>query len=200
MPWLFVALSLVATAGRAAQPPREVARTPVCSGVTVSVSADTATVKAGEKPRFSARIHNTTSRPVRLLDVRQGRRADLQDTYFELFVARGTALVELPRVISDPGPLDVGDYFDLLPGATAEITNLSYTRALDKLPPGQYDAFLLFWRDPLSSHTTRCRSTVARFVVEKQDVGRSTSRRPWLFAPVHPVAARSTRVDSRPDR
>ena len=173
MPWLFVALSLVATAGRAAQAPPDVARAPVCRGVTVSVSADTARVKAGERPRFSARIHNTTSRPVRLLDVRQGRRADLQDSYFELFVARGTALVDLPRVISDPGPLDRGDFFDLLPGASAEITNLSYTGALDELPPGQYDAFLLFWRDPLSSHTTRCRSTAARFVVETKEPQRA---------------------------
>ena len=137
MPWLFIALSLVATAGRAAQAPQDALRTPVCSGVTVSVSADTARVKAGERPRFSARIHNTTSRPVRLLDVRQGRRADLQDSYFELFVARGTSLVDLPHVISDPGPLDRGDFFDLLPGAAAEITNLSYTGALGELPPGQ---------------------------------------------------------------
>ena len=167
MDWFAVILALIGPADHGAQALRDAAQTAVCSGVTVSVSAETPRVKVGERPRFSARIHNTTNRPVRLLDVRQGRRPDLQDSYFELFVARGSSVVDTPIAISDPGPLGDDDFFDLPSGNAAEMKDLSYKRWLNELPPGEYDAFLLFWRDPLSSHTSRCRSTVARFVAER---------------------------------
>jgi hypothetical protein len=166
MDWFVLVLALVGPANHGAQALREAARRAVCSGVIVSVSAETPRVKVGERPRFSARIHNTTKRSARLLDVSGAARRPA-DSYFELFVARGASVVDTAITISDPGPLGDDDFFDLPSGAAAEIKDLSYSRSLNELPPGQYDAFLLFWRNPLSSHTTRCRSTVARFVVEK---------------------------------
>ena len=59
---------------------------PACKGVSVSLMAEAPQVKAGDRPQFSVAVSNNTNRPVRLLDVREGRRVDLQDTYFELFV------------------------------------------------------------------------------------------------------------------
>jgi hypothetical protein len=99
------------------------------------------------------------------LDVRDGRRPDLQDSYFELFVIQGKRTVNVPIAISDPGPLSAADFLELQPGARVEFQHISYKRALQGLPPGAYDAFILFWRDPLVSGTTRCRSTSARFTV-----------------------------------
>jgi hypothetical protein len=167
MHWVVVVLALVGPTDDAAQAQREATRKALCSGVTVSVSAETPRVKVGERPRFSARIHNDTHRPVRVIDVRQGRRPDLQASYFELFVTRRSSVVDTPIMISDPGPLGNDDFFDLSAGSVAEIRDLSYTRSLSELRSGTYDAFVLFWRDPLSPHATRCRSTAARFVVEK---------------------------------
>lgn len=163
-------VALVAVLGAqelGAQARVEPARTSTCTGVTVSLSAETPHVKIGVRPRFSATIRNGTHRSVRLLDLRQGRRPDLQAAYLELFVLRGAKVVEVPIPIADPGPLGDGDFIDLPPGATMGVNDLSYTRTLNELPAGEYDAIVLFWRDPLAAHTTRCRSSSIRFVVER---------------------------------
>lgn len=152
---------------RGAEPQVEPARMAPCTGVTVALSADTPRVKIGERPRFSATIRNGTSQTVRLLDLREGRRPDLQATYLELFVARGVTAVEVPIVISDPGPLADGDFIDLPPGAAMNVRDVSYKRVLNERPAGEYDAFVLFWRDPLAAPTTRCRSSSSRFVVAR---------------------------------
>jgi hypothetical protein len=140
---------------------------PVCADTSVSLTAVTPRVNVGERPQFAVAVSNATSRAVRILDVRSGRRSDLQHTYFELFVAKGQALIEVPMVISDPGPLSAGDFFDLEPGTKISLQRLSYTRELERLEPGDYQAFILFWRNPMEPHTTRCRSTKARFSVQK---------------------------------
>lgn len=167
MGWLVSAAILVAVASGSVQQPDDPILRPACKGVSVSLVAEASLVKAGDKPQFSVAVSNNTDRSVRILDVRDGRRPDLQDSYFELFVIQGTRVVDVPSVISDPGPLSAADFLELRPGARVEFRRVSYKRALEKLPPGAYEAFVLFWRDPMESHTTRCRSPSARFAVHE---------------------------------
>ena len=54
---------------------------------------------------------------------------------------------------------------DFLRGFEAAGRLHSFTRAAEELPPGKYSAFILFWQDPYMLHTSRCRSSEARFVV-----------------------------------
>jgi hypothetical protein len=136
-----------------------------CRATKVELATATPMVKAGTRPQFSVLVANTSDRSIRVLDVRNGRRNDLQDAYFELFIVEGQQVVNLPRVISDPGPLADGDYAVLKPGEQIEVKPLSYTQAAERLPPGKYSAFILFWQNPERPHTSRCRSSDARFVV-----------------------------------
>lgn len=53
---------------------------------------------------------------MRVLDVRDGRRNDLQDVYVELFIVEGRQVVDSRRFISDPGPIADTDYAVLKPG------------------------------------------------------------------------------------
>lgn len=138
---------------------------PTCKDLSVSLTPEASEIKIGKRPEFSVAISNDTDKPLRVLDVRHGRRVDLLQTYFELFVARHKRVVEIPVVISDPGPVSAGDFIELQRGQRVEISRIGYTRALETLSPGRYDAYILFWRDPSEPPTTRCRSTSARFTV-----------------------------------
>ena len=140
--------------------------TPTCKGISVTLVADASLVKAGIKPQVSVTVTNDTDRPTRILDLRGGRRVDLQDNYLELFVVQGARAVDVPVAISDPGPLSSADFLELQPGARVEFGRISYKLMLERLPPGSYEAFILFWRDPMESHMTRCRSTSTRFTVQ----------------------------------
>lgn len=102
---------------------------------------------------------------MRVLDVRNGRRNDLQDVYFELFIVAGRQPVDLPVAISDPGPISDADYAVLKPGERIEVRTLSYTRWAERLPAGKYSAFILFWQNPATPHTSRCRSNEVPFVI-----------------------------------
>jgi hypothetical protein len=83
-------------------------------------------VRAGTRPEFSAVVTNRSDRPMRVLDVRQRRRSDLQDVYFELFILEERRLVDLPRAISDPGPISKADYAVLQPCERMEVRPLRY--------------------------------------------------------------------------
>jgi hypothetical protein len=138
---------------------------PACRPVEVTLGTSTPKVKVGNRPEFYVSIANKDTRPVRVLNTGDGRRTDLQDAYFELFVLREGKIVDVPMLISDPGPISSNDYVTLGPGERLEVRPLSYKRVIEKLPPGVYSAFILFWRDPELAHTTRCRSSELRFVV-----------------------------------
>jgi hypothetical protein len=138
---------------------------PACRAAEVTVATDPSTLRVGTRPQFSVAITNKSDRSIRVLDVRNGRRIDLQDSYFELFIVEGSRLVDLPIAISDPGPIADADYAILKPGERIEVRTLSYTREAERLPPGKYSAFILFSQDPQMPHTSRCRSSEARFVV-----------------------------------
>jgi hypothetical protein len=136
-----------------------------CEAADVTVATSTPMIRAGTRPEFSVIVANKSDRAMRVLDVRNGRRNDLQDTYFELLVVESGRVVDLPVVISDPGPVADIDYADLKPGERIEVRPLSYKRATERLLPGKYAAFILFWQNPENPHTSRCRSSEARFEV-----------------------------------
>jgi hypothetical protein len=125
----------------------------------------TPTVRTGARPQFSVAVTNKSSRSIRLLDVRDGRRNDLQNVYFELFIVKDGRVVDLPIVISDPGPILDADYLELKPGERLEVRELSYKRAAERLAAGEYSAFVLFWLNPQEAPTSRCRSSEVRFIV-----------------------------------
>jgi len=144
---------------------RAIPSVPACTDIWVSLAAVTPRIKSGERPQFSAEVVNKTSHTTRVLDVRNGRRVDLQHTYFQLLVTESAGAVDVPIFISDPGPLSPADFLDLEPGARVEFRSIAYKLGLETLPRGDYEAVILFWRDPLEPPTTRCRSTAARFTV-----------------------------------
>ncbi len=167
MSW-FVSAALLLIAGLgSAQAVHDPALPPVCKEVSVRLMAQPARVKAGQRPQFALIISSNVDRPVRVLDVRNGRRPDLQHAYLELFVLKGRRFVDLPTAISDPGPLSSVDFLELAPRERVVFSRVSYTRALQELPPGAYDAFVLFWQDPMEPKTKRCRSTPGHFQVYK---------------------------------
>lgn len=158
------AFTWMAVAHIAAAQPQSAMKVPACRSAEVTLQTTTPGVKAGTLPEFSAIVRNNSARAIRVLDVRHGRRPDLQDNYFELFIVARRRVIDLPSAISDPGPISDADYTVLEPGERLEIHPLSYTRSADRLPPGKYSAFIVFWQAP---HTLRsqCRSSEASFEV-----------------------------------
>jgi hypothetical protein len=74
----------------------------VCRAAAVDVATSTPMVRVGVFPQCSVIVAKESDRSMRVLDVRNGRRVDLQDEYFELVVIEGRKVVDLPRAISDP--------------------------------------------------------------------------------------------------
>ncbi|MBI3048218.1 MAG: hypothetical protein HYY76_07880 [Acidobacteria bacterium] len=136
-----------------------------CQAAEVTVATSTPKVRTGTRPQFSVVVTNTSSRSIRVLDVRDGRRNDLESVYFELVIVRNGRVVDLPTVISDPGPISNADYLVLNPGERLNVQRLSYKRVAERLVAGEYSAFVLFWRNPNEPPTSRCRSSEVRFVV-----------------------------------
>ena len=158
-PWIVVGQASVSAAQ--VQSPTTIQ---ACRAAEVAVATSTPVVRAGTRPEFSVVVANKSDASIRVLDVRNGRRNDLQDAYFELVIVEGRRVVDLPSVISDPGPISDADYTVLKPGERIRVRSLSYTRSAERLSPGKYSAFILFWQNP-ETGTSRCRSSEARFVV-----------------------------------
>ena len=136
-----------------------------CVGFESRLRVVPSVVASGETPRFVLELANPGRDGVRLLDVRDGRRTDLADTYYRLVVSHPDgAPVRGARQISDPGPISVSDFFVLQPGARISVTLRSLV-SLPGLGPGAYQAYAAIWTDPYSAASI-CRSGGARFRVE----------------------------------
>jgi hypothetical protein len=110
-----------------------------CRDLTLTLRA-AEVVRAGTAPAFALRIRNDAKQPRSILDVRGGRRNDLQAVYFPVAISRDGRPVEVPRRICDPGPVSAEDYFALAPGAIEEIPLAQTCLDLTKLSPGKYEA------------------------------------------------------------
>lgn len=134
--------------------------------IRLSLRADVAAVRAGEVPAFTLTVHNDGDRPERVLDLSGGRRRDLQDTYYELEVWRaGRVLADIPRMISDPGPVREDDFVVLGPGGKLELAFTRFAAGLQFLPPGEYRARIRFRQYPLQPPARDLFSPFAAFTV-----------------------------------
>ncbi len=133
----------------------------------LSLEAMDKTVKQGQVPRFKLTCRNRGSSPDRILDLGDGRRSDLQDTYYDLEVTKEGKAVNIPRAISDPGFITDKDFLMLKPGQKVTFQFTRFAAALERLPPGTYQARIRFWQDPLQEATTAFHSPYAEFMVER---------------------------------
>jgi hypothetical protein len=126
-----------------------------------------ATVKAGEVPKFRLTIRNAGEAPERIIDLSGGRRGDLQDTYYDLEVKQSGKRVEIPRAISDPGPISKADFLDLKPGEDVTFEFTRFAAALQSLPPGEYRARIRVVPHPYHSAASALYSPYAQFKVRR---------------------------------
>lgn len=121
-------------------------------------------VRRGTRPEFSLSVRNTSLTALRLLDTRGGRRRDLGDTYYSLVIrTRDSKEPDIPRAISDPGPIADEDFVTIAPGEGIDIT-VATPLALESLERGSYKAHVVVWVDPYSLGS-RCRSDEVAFHV-----------------------------------
>ena len=163
---LMILLALIAKP-QMERPSTEAKLPPQCTGLTVVLESLTPIVKPGQNPRFAATVKNNSGGTARLLNVLQGRRSDLQMSYFEVVPTLRGRAVDVPVAVADPGPIDEGDFISLPAGRELELSIINYSRELSALPVGVYEMHLLFWRDPLAPATTRCSSSMARLEVAR---------------------------------
>jgi len=135
--------------------------------IRLSLDAVANTVKVGEEPKFKLTVRNEGDAPQRIIDLRGGRRHDLQDTYYDLEVRQGGKVVAVPRAVSDPGIIDDGDFLTLKMGEKVTFELTRFAPALGSLPPGKYQARIRFWQDPSQSAKSAIFSPDAEFTVRK---------------------------------
>jgi hypothetical protein len=158
---LLASVSIGCLGGRALADDKDPPKRPI----RLSLEASGKTVKSGEVPKFKLTIRNEGDAPERIIDLSGGRRADLQDNYYDLEVTQGGKTVDIPRAISDPGPIVEKDYLSLKPGEKVTFELTRFAAALGKLPAGTYQARVRFWQDPFQSAKTAVFSPYAEFVV-----------------------------------
>src|SRR3954467_11941159 len=64
-------------------------------------------IRMGTVPHFRLTIANVSDHAMRVIDA--GRRVDLQHTYYKLVITKNAKSVNIPRAISDPGPVSDRD-------------------------------------------------------------------------------------------
>jgi hypothetical protein len=137
-----------------------------CVGLKATLQAEESNVRVGAEPNFVLSLRNGTKKPIQILDIRKGRRPDLETTYFDVVIERQGSPVSVPRPICDPGPISAADFFQLDPGITEGIHMSHQCLDLTGLQPGRYEAHVSVWLDPYDQKT-RCDSSEAWFVVFK---------------------------------
>jgi hypothetical protein len=143
-------------------------KSPTVRPIRLSLVADVNVVNVGEVPKFTLTIHNDGDGPERVLDLSGGRRSDLQDTYYDLEVARdGRVLGDIPRMISDPGPVRENDFVVLKPGEKLQVAFTRFAVGLQFLPPGEYQARIRFRQCTLEPPSRDLFSPYAGFTVRQ---------------------------------
>jgi hypothetical protein len=135
--------------------------------IRLALEAVPKTIKAGEVPKFELTIRNQGDAAEDVIDLTAGRRADLQDTYYDVNITQDGKAVEVPRAISDPGPIGEKDCLKLKPGDKATFELTRFAAALDRLPPGKYQARVRFWQRPDQPFTSAFFSPYAEFTVRE---------------------------------
>ena len=77
-------------------------------------------------------------------------RGDLRDNYAKLRVTQNGKNIDVPRMISDPGPTSDSAYELLMPNQRLSFEHRGTPFLLAKLPPGEYSATVALqpdWKD-----------------------------------------------------
>ena len=135
--------------------------------ISISLEAVDRTVKIGTVPKLRLMIRNDGRTSERVIDLRGGRRPDLQDTYYDVDVTGDGGTILLPRAISDPGPVSDKDFLILRPSEQVMFQLTRFATSLEELAPGRYRLRIRFWQDPWQSSTTSLFSPYAELIVEK---------------------------------
>jgi hypothetical protein len=114
------------------------------SEVNVTLSPPNQLVRRGAAPKFTVTINVTRGHQLVMNFV---ERPDLRYNYAQLNVARNGALVEVPRIILDPGPASPSDYIDLRAGDSLLFEHKGLPFVLSELPAGTYTAWVKFLPD-----------------------------------------------------
>jgi hypothetical protein len=120
------------------------------------------TIPAGTFPVLRLTVENAGGNDERVVKPHR----TLQDAYCELLIAQGCDPIELPRAISDPGPIVEEDFLTLKPGESATFEFTRYALGTHYLPPGEYQARLRYWQNPYHSSTTAVLSPSVSVKVE----------------------------------
>ncbi len=121
-------------------------------------------IRTGAVPSFRITLTNISDHACRILNI-DGRRHDLQPTYYDLVIWQGGKEIPLDRAISDPGPVSDADWVSIASGATKTFLLTTFPQALQSLRPGVYEASIRFWRDPYTSFSNAYDSPKAKFTV-----------------------------------
>ncbi len=123
-------------------------------GVVVTLSPQQQIVKSGESPRFVVEVR-AVGTSVRIMKF--AARGDLRDNYARIRVTRNGKEIDVPIVISDPGPTGDSAYELLMPDQRVSFEHRGTPFMLAKLPPGDYSAIVALqadWKDaPVASNS-----------------------------------------------
>lgn len=123
-------------------------------GVVVTLSPQHQVVKSRESPRFVVEVR-AVGTSVRIMKF--AAREDLRDNYARIQVTRNGKQVEVPIMISDPGPTSDSAYELLMPGQRISFEHRGTPFLLAELPPGDYSAIVALrpdWKDtPVASNS-----------------------------------------------
>lgn len=122
--------------------------------VGVTLSPQQQVVRGGETPRFVVEVR-AVGTSVRVMKF--AVRGDFRDNYARIRVTRNGKEVNVPIMISDPGPTSDSDYELLERDQSVSFEHRGTPFALAQLPPGDYAATVALrpdWRDtPVKSNS-----------------------------------------------
>jgi hypothetical protein len=129
--------------------------------LVVTLSPPQQAIARGAQPRFSIAV-SPTGAAQRVM--RFGERTDLRHNYAQLIITQNGTRAEVPRFISDPGPVTERDYALLNPGDNMTFDHDGLPYDLRGLSPGIYSAVVRLradWDSGLLCRT-RFRSQLSR--------------------------------------
>ncbi len=139
--------------------------TPVGHDFSLSLQLVDSHIRQGDTPKFRLTLTNISNNTSQILNI--DRRVDLQHTYYKLVVTKDAHPVDVPVIISDPGPITASDWIKVPSGGTRTFLLSNFPDRYQELQPGIYKAYVRFWRDPSKSHVTAYQSPLVEFVVTK---------------------------------
>lgn len=116
--------------------------------VVVTLSPQQQIVKSGESPRFVVEV-KAVGTAVRVMKF--AAREDLRDNYARIRVTRSGKQIDVPIMISDPGPTSDSAYEVLMPDQRMSFEHRGTPFVLARLPLGDYSATVALqpdWKDP----------------------------------------------------